>query len=210
MQPASTFAPESRVAAAPGPAPKPDSTRRPAVPVIRAYPIGVVLLSIGVNALAGIGAYVPTLPGMDLLAALAVTGALLLVNHTWLMTVTEEVRHHFQIPTTPEQWKERGLGPGQLSHAGVLELQRHHGAHRNATENTTLFVLVATTFMLGAPDPLLAQLWIVCFGVARLGHTYGYLRGRDGVRGLFMTLSLLSLYGMGSHALLSVWSAAPG
>lgn len=171
--------------------------------IIIAYPLGVLTMSLALNALLGVETYAPSLPSPGVVAALVISAALLLLNHTWLMTATELVRLRFRLQTTPEQWEARGEDPKQASPRGVIELARHHGAHRNATENTTYFVLLSLLFVFGSPAALAAQLWLVSFGVARLGHAYGYLRGNDGVRGLFMTLTLLSLYGLASHL---VWS----
>lgn len=40
---------------------------------------------------------------------------------------------------------------------------------------------------------------VVGFALARMGYTYSYLSGQDKMRGVFMSLSLLALYGMASY-----------
>jgi hypothetical protein len=37
-----------------------------------------------------------------------------------------------------------------------------------------------------------------------LGYTYSYLAGKDGARGLFMSLSLLAMYGIASYLVMSL------
>lgn len=172
--------------------------------IIIVYPLGVLMMSLGVNALLGVQSYLPGLPSAGVVTALVISAVLLLLNHTWLMTATELTRLRFRLQTTPEQWAAIGEEPEGASPRGVLELARHHSAHRNATENTTYFVLLSLLFVFGSPASPTAHVWLICFGVARLGHAYGYLRGNDGVRGLFMTLTLLSLYGLASHLVLSL------
>ena len=75
----------------------------------------------------------------------------------------------------------------------MRELERRHNTHRNTTENTIYFTLLALVFVLVSPTTVAAQAWIVGFAVARLGYTYSYLAGKDDVRGLFMSLSLLAV-----------------
>jgi len=55
-----------------------------------------------------------------------------------------------------------------------------------------------------SPTILTAQVWIITFAIARLGYTYSYVTGRDGTRGLFMSLSLLSMFAVASYLLLSL------
>ena len=57
-----------------------------------------------------------------------------------------------------------------------------------------------------APFALFLGLALVDEGVseyARLGYTYSYLAGKDSARALFMSLSLLAMYGLASYLLLS-------
>ena len=87
---------------------------------------------------------------------------------------------------------------------GLRELERRHNTHRNTTENTIYFILLAMVFVLVSPTNIAAQAWIVGFADARLGYTYSYLSGKDNARGLFMTLSLLAMYGMASYLVMSL------
>ncbi len=87
---------------------------------------------------------------------------------------------------------------------GLRELERRHNTHRNTTENTIYFILLVLVFVLVSPTTVAAQAWIVGFAVARLGYTYSYLAGKDGARGLFMSLSLLAMYGIASYLVMSL------
>ena len=87
---------------------------------------------------------------------------------------------------------------------GLRELERRHNAHRNTTENVVYFIILALVFVIVSPPTIATQVWIIGFAVARLGYTYSYLAGRDNVRGLFMSLSLLAMYGMASYLAISL------
>ena len=47
----------------------------------------------------------------------------------------------------------------------------------------SLFVLPAALFVISSPSVWAAAVWLVGFGVARLGYTYAYLSARTGLRG---------------------------
>ena len=66
------------------------------------------------------------------------------------------------------------------------------------------FVLLAILLSVVSPVVIAAQVWFVNFAVGRLGHTFSYLSGHDGLRGIFMSLSLVSLYGLASYLLVSL------
>ena len=121
------------------------------------------------------------------------------------MTTTELTRVRFNMYATPEEWTASGRSPEDASAEGLRELERRHNAHRNTTENSIYFLLLVFIFVLVSPNTLAAQAWIIGFAVARLGYTYSYLVGRDKARGLFMSLSLLSLYGMASYLVASLF-----
>ncbi len=87
----------------------------------------------------------------------------------------------------------------------MRELERRHNTHRNTTENTIYFILLALVFVFVSPTTVAAQAWIIGFAIARLGYTYSYLAGKDNVRGLFMSLSLLSKYGIVSYLAMSLF-----
>lgn len=184
-----------------------DETKRQArmVTIVTLYPAGVLLVSMALNVFAfGVNPYVVVLPSVWCVRALVVGAVLLVLNHTWLMTATELARGRFKMHATPEEWAASGTSPEDVPRVGVRELERHHNAHRNSTENTVVFGLLAVVFALASPTTAAAQAWIIGFAVARLGYTYSYLRGRDGARGLFMTLGLLAMYGMASYLALSL------
>ena len=180
-----------------------DERTRKGMAIVAIYPVFVVLVSVALNLLVmGASPMHVALPSPECIRALAITAVLLTFNHTWLMTATELTRARFTLFATPEEWAARKLSPDEASQEGVRELQRHHNAHRNATENTVCFVLLAGVFAFTSPSALAAYTWTIGFAVARIGHAYGYLRGSDSIRGLFMTLGLLSMYGLASHLVL--------
>lgn len=179
-----------------------DRTRR-GMAIVVLYPVALCFVSVAVNTLAfGVEPILVALPSPECIRALVLAAALLTLNHTWLMTATELTRGRFKLFATPEEWAASGTNAEDASAEGVRELERHHGAHRNATENTTCFVLLAVAFAFTSPSALGAYTWIVGFAVARLGHAYAYLSRKDGLRGLFMTLGLLAMYGLASHLVL--------
>ena len=168
--------------------------------IVTSYPFAVLAVGVAVNLLAfGVRPAVPALPSSEVLAALGIAAALLLVNHAWLMTTTERTRVRFRMFATPEEWAASGTRRDEAPTDGVEELERRHNAHRNTTENAVYFVFTALIFAIASPPAWAAFVWIVGFAVARLGYTFSYLTGRDGMRGLFMSLGLLSLFGMASY-----------
>lgn len=175
------------------------------VTIVTLYPVAVLLASLALNVFVfGVTPYAVALPSAWCLRALVVAAVLLVLNHTWLMTATELTRGRFKMHATPEEWAASGTSPDDGPRVGIRELERHHNAHRNATENTVYFGLLAALFAVASPSTAATQAWIIGFAVARLGYTYSYLRGRDDARGLFMTLTLLAMYGMASYLALSL------
>ena len=170
--------------------------------IILLYPVALIGIALAVNLLIwGVEPILVALPSKDIVIALAVAGVLLLANHTWLMTSTELVRLDHDMQATPEEWEARGAKPEDVAKEGWRELERRHNAHRNATENSVIFIALAAVFALVSPPVLAAQLWLIGFATSRLGYSYCYLRGLPDLRGLFMSLGLISLYGMASYML---------
>lgn len=173
--------------------------------IILAYPIVLILISTAVNLFGfGVTPAVIALPSTQVIFTLVVTAVLLVLNHTWLMTTTELTRLNFDMYATPEEWNENGAKREQVSQEGWRELERRHNAHRNATENAVYFVLLAFVMSVISPTTLAAQAWVIGFAVARLGYTYCYLKGMSGARGIFMSLTLLGVYGLASYLAISV------
>ena len=144
-------------------------------------------------------------PSVECIFALVVAAVLLVINHIWLMTTTELTRLKYKMYATPEEWTASGTLKEDTSKEGLSEIERRHNAHRNATENTVYFVFLAIVLSLVSPPVLAAQIWIIGFAVARLGYTFSYLSGKDNARGLFMSLSLVAMYGMVSYLAISVF-----
>ncbi|WP_434361075.1 MAPEG family protein [Parasalinivibrio latis] len=175
-----------------------------ALKVIVGYPFGVLLISVLLNIFVfGVDPFIAALPVKPVFVAASLAAVMLAVNHSVLMTTTELVRARYGLHATPEEWAASDDNPESVSSYGIQELARNHNTHRNATENTVIFAVIAPLFLLSSPPLLAAVFWFLGFGIGRLGHTYGFLKGRDGIRGLFMTVNLLSLYGMASYLLFS-------
>ncbi|MCR9141646.1 MAG: MAPEG family protein [bacterium] len=138
-------------------------------------------------------------PAAAVIGAIVFAFALLLINHSWLMTSTELIRLRYDLRATPEEWRESGLDPARASAQGLAELQRRHNAHRNTTENVVYFLPLALLFAFVSPPFAASLAWIVGFGVARLGYTYAYFAANTSLRGAFMTLSLLCNFGLASY-----------
>ena len=173
--------------------------------IILAYPIALVLIGLAANLFVfGVESATIAMPSVAVIAALILSAVLLLINHTWLMTTTELTRLKYNMHATPEEWDASENVKDDVSQEGVQELERRHNAHNNATENTVHFVLLALLACIVSPVVLMAQVWFLGFAVGRLGHTFSYLSGRDGLRGIFMSVSLISLFGLSSYLLLSL------
>ena len=172
--------------------------------IVMAYPLVLLLIGVVLNVfIFGVDSVAVALPSEACIFALMITAVLLVFNHTWLMTSTELTRVKFSMFETPEDRAASGVRQRDVPERGVRELERRHNTHRNTTENTVIFFLLALIFVLISPTVLAAQVWIVAFGVARLGYTYSYLTGSVQARGLFMSLGLLATYGIASYLVMS-------
>lgn len=177
-----------------------ESRRRKFGRIILAYPFVLIVISLLAHLLVfGVNPFVIALPSFPVLAALVISALLLLANHTWLMTSTELTRLNYNMHATPEEWAASDHRREEVSEEGAQELERHHNAHRNATENTVYFVVLALTISIVSPVVLAAQTWMIGFALGRLGHTLAYLTGNDSIRGIAMSISLVSLYGLASY-----------
>lgn len=173
--------------------------------IILAYPVALLLLAVAANLwLFGVGPLDVALPAREIVITLTLATAGLVANHTWLMTSTELTRLEHGLHATPEEWEASGRLAGDASAEGLRELERRHNAHRNATENTVCFALAALVLCVVTPTAIAAQIWISGFAIGRIGHSYGFLSGRDGIRGLFMSVSLISLYGAISYPVIGL------
>ena len=173
--------------------------------IVKAYPLGLLLIGIVLNLFVfGVNPFAVALPSAECIRALIIAAVLLVINHTWIMTTTELTRVRFKMYSTPEEWAASGISRQDAPEKGLRELERRHNTHRNTTENTIYFILLALVFVFVSPTTVAAQAWIVGFAVARLGYTYSYLAGKDNARGLFMSLSLLAMYGIASYLVMSM------
>jgi len=173
--------------------------------IVVIYRIVVILLSVALNIFVfEVHPFVVTLPSNELFQTLIIATVLLVLNHTWLMTATELTRVRFKMYSTPEEWLASGTNRGDATKKGISELERHHSTHQNTKENVVYYVLLALIFVFSSPPTIVATVWLVGFAVARLGYTYSYLYGKDNARGLFMSLSLLAVYGLASYLVMSL------
>ena len=173
--------------------------------IVVVYQIVVILLSVALNIFVfEVHPFVVTLPSNELFQTLIIATVLLVLNHTWLMTATELTRVRFKMYSTPEEWLASGTNRGDATKKGISELERHHSTHQNTKENVVYYVLLALIFVFSSPPTIVATVWLVDFAVARLGYTYSYLYGKDNARGLFMSLSLLAMYGLASYLVMSL------
>ncbi|MBM1557612.1 MAPEG family protein [Sulfitobacter mediterraneus] len=173
--------------------------------IIIAYPVALIAIALAINLLLfGVDAAVVSLPSKPVIAALAMGAVLLVINHTVLMTTTELTRMKYDLKATPEEWAASDHNRADITAEAETELERQHNAHRNATENTVYFAMLAITLGLITPVQIAAQVWIIGFALGRLGHGFAYLTGRDGLRGICMSVSLIALYGMGSYLALAL------
>jgi len=175
------------------------------IAIVKAYPLVLLVIGIVMNLfIFGVNPVAVSLPSAEIIGALFIAAILLTINHTWLMTTTALTRARFKIHSTPEEWSASGTSPENVPKDGLIELERRHNAHRNTTENTIYFILLALVLVLISPTASATQVWIVGFAVSRLGYTYGYLAGKDGARYIFMSLSLLAMYGIASYLAISL------
>jgi len=179
--------------------------RTRAIIILMGYPIAILTISTLINMFAfGVNAPIVALPALSHIYALIIAAILLLINHTWLMTSTELTRTRFKLYATPEEWAASGTSPHEAQEDGLREVERRHNTHRNTTENVIYFIFLVFVFVLISPTHLAGHIWIILFPSARLGYTYSYLAGKASARGLFMSLSLLALYGIASYLLISL------
>lgn len=183
----------------------PESKKRMGIIIVMAYPLVILLVSIFINVyVLGINTGVVGLPSLAGMKALVIAAALLLVNHTWIMTSTELVRARFMLFATPEEREASTSKQDEVSEPGTIELDRRHAVHRNTSENVIYFVFLAILFSLSSPTDLTLHVWLLGYPISRLGYTYSYFTRNTGLRGLFMTLGLLAMYGMASNLFISI------
>ena len=173
--------------------------------IVVIYPFAILIVGIALNIFVfGVNPYTVAIPSIELITALIIAAVILIINHTWLMTVTELTRVRFKMYSTPEEWVASGIKSKDAPEEGVRELKRHHDTHLNTTENIVYYILLSLVFVFASPPNITAQVWLVGFAAARLGYTYSFLSGKDNARGMFMTLSLLAMFGMGSYLVMSL------
>jgi hypothetical protein len=167
--------------------------------MIKAYPFGVLVLAIIANFMFGIEPIQILIPSNEIIGLLSSSAIILVINHSWIMTVTELTRNRFKIFSSPEEWSSSEYNKSDISEKGNFEIERCLNTHRNTTENVVYYVLFSVIFSFVSPNQITAWVWLLMFPISRLGYTYSYFTGNDNVRGVFMSLTLLSMYGMASY-----------
>jgi uncharacterized membrane protein YecN with MAPEG domain len=167
--------------------------------IIKVYPFGVLVLAIALNFMFGIDPIQISTPSRGLLGLISCAAIILVINHSWIMTVTELTRNRYKIFASPEEWISSGHKKLDVTEKGSFEIERCLNTHRNTTENVVYYILFLFVFSFVSPNQLAAWAWVLVFPLSRLGYTYSYLTGNDNTRGIFMSLTLLSVYGIASY-----------
>lgn len=170
--------------------------------ILLVYPLVPFVVALITNLLVGVNRLEVALPTDTVIGFAALSVLFLIVNHTWLMTHTEVTRARFGLFATPEE--EAESNPISQGVTNTQELNRSHAAHRNLTENTVHFALALPVFLFLSPPATLAATWLCGYAIMRLGHTYFFLSGNANLRGVFMTGSLVALYGLVTYPLISI------
>jgi len=173
--------------------------------IIKIYPFALLLISIIINLLLGVTSIETAVPSLEIIKILSISAVLLTINHSWIMTATELTRLRFKIFATPEEWKQSGKSKDSITDEGQFEIERHLNTHRNTTENIVYYIFLAVIFSFVSPDIVTASIWLLMFPISRFGYTYCYFSGNDNMRGIFMSLTLLSVYGISSFLVLSIF-----
>ncbi|WP_162651320.1 MAPEG family protein [Lentilitoribacter sp. Alg239-R112] len=180
--------------------PEQEDSNSKARKMVIGYPFALIFIGMVVNWLAfGFDPISVAMPDKLSIIGIIIAAVLLLANHTWLMTSTELTRIDHGLLTTPEEWAEKNREKADAAQAGWDALERRHNAHRNTTENTVYFAILAGLTLLVSPPAYLVLVWSVCFGVSRLAYTYSYFAANTDLRGIFMSLTLLPLYAMAGY-----------
>lgn len=175
------------------------------ITMITLYPFVLILITLGVNFfILDINPILVALPNTSQIQAFTIAVLLLIINHTWLMTTTELTRVEFNMFATPEERDKNNVTAEDAPIEGVREIEKRHNAHRNTTENTIYFIALAFILLLVSASKLSTWIWCLSFPLARLGYTYSYISGNESLRGLFMSISLLVLYGISTQLILSM------
>jgi len=172
--------------------------------IIKIYPFALLLISLVINFLLGATSIEVKVPSFEIIKVLSISAILLTINHSWIMTTTELTRLRFRIFASPEEWKSSGRSKDSITGEGQFEIDRHLNTHRNTTENIVYYIFLAGIFSFISPTTLIASIWLLMFPLARLGYTYCYFSGKDDIRGIFMSLSLLSVYGISSFLAINI------
>eukprot|EP01084_Bolivina_argentea_P314976 545614_1 len=173
--------------------------------IIIFYQLVIAVIGIILNIIFGINKFQVELPNEEILRDIVIGAILLVINHSWIMNSTELTRNQYNLHATPEEFEKNGKDANNASKEGLNEVQRRHNIHRNTTENTIYYILLVIIFALTSPPRVAYHIWTLLFPISRLGYTTAYMYKKTDIRGIFMSLSLLSLYGMAAYLGISLF-----
>jgi uncharacterized membrane protein YecN with MAPEG domain len=174
--------------------------------IIKLYPWVLLIVAVSLNYLFDTMPLMVQIPSLELITLISCSAFVLVANHTWIMTVTELTRNRHKVFATPEEWIASGRLKSDITKKAEFEIERCLNTHRNTTENVVYYILLLFVFSLVSPNPIAAWVWILMFPISRVGYSYSYFSGKDNSRGVFMSLSLLSMYGMASYLAVALLS----
>jgi len=85
-------------------------------------------------------------------------------------------------------------------------IQRGHRAFRNDVENIPIFLILALIYVTLGGWETGAYIYFIGFTVARIGHTFCYLKQIQPARSLMFVLGTLCTYAVSGHIVLKVLS----
>jgi prostaglandin-E synthase 1 len=137
----------------------------------------------------------------------AVTALVLSLNILWLWTKSGFVRGRTKTVMNDEDRGAAAKGVAVVE-MDPPEVRRVLRAHRNALDNSVPFLVVALVFVLLGASPLAAGITFCAFVLARLLHSFAYLRAIQPMRTIaFVSGLLVTVVLIGWNAVLLIRGA---
>jgi uncharacterized MAPEG superfamily protein len=136
--------------------------------------------------------------------AYAATVILLSLNLLGLANATALTRGQHSEVINPED-KKLNDAATVVYEEGNEKTQRYRRAHRNALENVPLFMITGLLFTMVGPSFALAASIFGTFVVARIGHSFCYVKAKQPFRTLFFVLGALTQVAMLGVIVWKVW-----
>jgi len=115
--------------------------------IIKVYPFGMLVFAIVLNFIFGIDSIQISNPSRELLGVISFAAIILVINHSWIMTVTELTRNRYKIFASPEERILSGYDKLDVTRKGSFEIERCLNTHRNTTENIVYYILFLFCFL---------------------------------------------------------------